>query len=89
MLLSLRSDSAETARADGEASQDTVEVFLDATSEIPHDVDLEEHLEVTDGARNWNSDSLSAVTTAADTDLWLRHRAAINDFFSRDDSRRD
>ena len=89
-LLSVRSDSAETARADREAPQDTVAAFLDATSEIPHDADIEEHLEVTDGARNWNPENLSAVTTAADTDpMWLRHRAAINDLFSRDDGRRD
>lgn len=89
-LMSVRSDSAETARADGEASHATVAAFLDATSEIPHDADLEEHLEVTDGTNNWNPDNLSAVTTAADTDpMWLRHRAAINDLFSRDDSRRD
>jgi hypothetical protein len=63
---------------------------LDATSEIPHDADLEENLEVTDGARTWNVEKLSALTTTADTDpMWLRHRAAINDIFSRDDSRQD
>lgn len=90
LLLPVQSDSPETTRADGEASQDTVAVFVDATCEIPHNANLEEHLEVTDGARNWNPGNPSAVTTAADTDpMWLRHRAAINDLFSRDDGRRD
>ena len=92
VLLSVRSDSAQTARPDGEASQDAVEAFLNATSEIPQDAGLEEHLEkhleVTDGARSWNPEDLSAVTTAADTDpMWLRHRAAINNLFNREDSR--
>ena len=90
LLLPVQSDSPETTRADGEASQDTVAVFVDATCEIPHNANPEEHLEVIDGARNWNPGNLSAVTTAADTDpMWLRHRAAINDLFSRDDGRRD
>ena len=67
-----------------------VAAFVDATSEIPHNANLEEHLEVTDGALSWNPENLPAVTTAADTDpMWLRHRAAINDLFSRADGRRD
>ncbi|MER7376603.1 hypothetical protein [Streptomyces lanatus] len=80
MLVSVRSGSEKTpGTGGGEKATAAVTAFLDATSEIPDDGDLETHLVVTDGTRTWESDDLESVTTATSTDpTWLRLQAAIN-----------
>jgi hypothetical protein len=61
------------------ASPTGVTAFLDATSDVPDDGDLEQHLVFTDGSRSWEQDDLATVTTAETTDpTWLRIRAAMN-----------
>lgn len=72
-LVRLSTGSATTA------SHDTVTAFLDATSDVPEDDDMERHLVVTDGAQTWSQNDLETVTAATDTDpTWLQLRAAIN-----------
>lgn len=79
VLLSVRADSTEAQSRDGDTSRAAVTAFLDATSEVPDDGDLETHLVVTDGARTWESDDLATVTTATATDpTWLQLQAAFN-----------
>ncbi|MGW2051862.1 hypothetical protein ACWCPF_43085 [Streptomyces sp. NPDC001858] len=87
VLLSVRAGSAQTRSTDGDTSPTAaVAAFLDATSEIPDDGDLESHLVITDGARTWESDDLETVTTAATTDpTWLRLQAAINNARAQDE----
>lgn len=59
--------------------QAIVTAFLDTTSEVPDDGDLETHLVISDGARTWEPDDLATVITATATDLtWLQLQAAIN-----------
>ncbi|MDW4903959.1 hypothetical protein RB628_01015 [Streptomyces sp. ADMS] len=79
-LVSVRAGSAKTQSADGDTSRAAVAEFLDATSEVPDDGDLETHLVVTDGARTWEAEDLAAVTTATATDpTWLQIQASLND----------
>ncbi|WP_240634129.1 MULTISPECIES: WD40 repeat domain-containing protein [Streptomyces] len=85
VLLSVRAGSAKTPTTDGDTSRAAVTAFLDATSEVPDDSDLETHLVVTDGARTWESDDLATVTTATATDpTWLQLQAAINNVRDQD-----
>ncbi|WP_225859237.1 hypothetical protein [Streptomyces albicerus] len=85
VLLSVRADSAKEHSTDGATSRAAVTAFLDATSEVPDDGDLETHLVVTDGARTWESDDLATVTTATATDpTWLQLQAAINNARDQD-----
>lgn len=85
VLLSVRAGSAKTRSTDGDTARAAVTAFLDATSEIPDDGDLETHLVVTDGARTWESDDLATVTTATATDPpWLQLQAAINNARDQD-----
>lgn len=66
-------------------SEALVTAFLDATSDVPEDCDLEEHLVITDGDRAWEPDDLASVTTATGADpSWLQLRAAINNVFEQD-----
>jgi hypothetical protein len=75
VLLSADGDATDT-RATARAA---VTAFLDATSDVPGDGDLEKHLVRTDGTRSWDSDDLTTVTTATATDpTWLRLQAALN-----------
>ncbi|MBM9506574.1 hypothetical protein ITX44_18835 [Streptomyces sp. KK5PA1] len=84
LLLSVRDDSARTRTTDGDTPQAALAAFLDATSEVPDDGDLETHLVLTDGSRTWEADDLGKVTTATATDpTWLRLRAAVNEVFDR------
>ncbi|MFD9392975.1 hypothetical protein ACFWBB_20370 [Streptomyces sp. NPDC060000] len=85
VLMSVRGDSAKTHSKDGDTSRSAVTAFLDATSEVPDDGDLEAHLVVTDGTRTWEADDLTAVTTATVTDpTWLRLQATINNACDQD-----
>jgi hypothetical protein len=85
VLLSVRADSTEAQSRDGDTSRAAVTAFLDATSEVPDDGDLETHLVVTDGIRTWESDDLATVTTATATDpTWLQLQAAFNDARDQD-----
>ena len=79
MLLSALAGSAKVHAADSDTLRAMVRAFWDATSEVPDDGDLEEHLVVTDGARTWEPDDLATVTTVTATDpTWLQLQAAIN-----------
>jgi hypothetical protein len=83
MLMSVLTGSGKTPAADAGTSRALVTAFLDATSEVPRDGDLEKHLVVTGGARSWEPDALDTVTTATATDpAWLRLRAAVNTTFA-------
>ncbi|MEU9167931.1 hypothetical protein AB0D34_09060 [Streptomyces sp. NPDC048420] len=78
--LLLLSVPAESLGSYGDTARAAVAAFLDATSEVPDDGELEEHLVVTDGSRTWEPDDLTTVTTATGTDpTWLRLQAAINE----------
>jgi hypothetical protein len=58
-----------------------VAAFLDSTTELEADADLDADLVRTDGIRTWNSDDLDEISTADDADpMWLRLRAAINTY---------
>ena len=79
VLVSVPAASPPVHAAGGDTLRATVTAFLDATSEVPDDGDLETHLVLTDGARTWQPGDLAAVTTATTTDpAWLQLRAAIN-----------
>ncbi|MEO3764976.1 hypothetical protein [Streptomyces sp. B5E4] len=78
-LVSVRSGTARTDSTDVATSRATVTAFLDATSEVPDDGELEAHLVLTDGTRTWDADDLAAVTTTTPGDpAWLQLRAALN-----------
>jgi hypothetical protein len=78
-LLSVRTGSAKARPTDGDASRATVTAFLDATSDVPEGGDLETHLVVTDGVRDWEPDDLATVNTATATDpTWLQLTVAVN-----------
>jgi hypothetical protein len=78
-LVSVPAASAKVHAADSDTLRAMVTAFLDATSEVPDDGDLETHLVVTDGVRTWESDDLATVTTATTADpTWLQLQAAIN-----------
>jgi WD40 repeat protein len=64
---------------DRDAMQAMVTAFVEATSEVADDADLEDTLLVTDGTRSWEPEEIETVTTAANTDpTWLRLQAALN-----------
>jgi hypothetical protein len=78
-LISVVAGSAPARAADARTSQALVAAFLDASSEVPEEGELEDHLVVTNGARTWEPDALKAVTVATAADpAWLRLRAAVN-----------
>ncbi|MEV0224423.1 hypothetical protein [Streptomyces sp. NPDC050704] len=83
--------SADTVSAKAESANDTtpqaaVTAFLDATSEIPDDADLETDLVLTDGVTTWDSDDLATINTASITDpTWLQLQAAINNMRVQDE----
>ncbi|MBY8882569.1 hypothetical protein [Actinacidiphila acidipaludis] len=53
--------------------------FLDGTSGLPHDADLETGLILTGGDRTWEPDDLAAVDSATSADPGrLRLRTAVN-----------
>ncbi|MDX2937527.1 hypothetical protein [Streptomyces ipomoeae] len=84
VLLSVRADPGKARTTDRDTSRAAVTAFLDATSEVPDDGDLETHLVMTDGTRTWESDDLTTVTTAEATDpTWLRLQAAVNNLHDR------
>jgi hypothetical protein len=84
-LVSVLTGSTKAHAADARISRDLVTAFLDATSEVPDDGDLETYLIVTDGARTWGPDALETVTTATATDpTWLQLRAAINNALAQE-----
>lgn len=57
----------------------TVLEYLEGTSELPDDGDLDTDLVVSDGDQVWGSDDLTTVTSAAATDpTWLQLTAFIN-----------
>ncbi|MER5951234.1 hypothetical protein ABT127_34895 [Streptomyces sp. NPDC001904] len=69
---------------DGEKTTPTpreaVADFLDATTELPDDADLDTDLVLTDGSTTWNSEDLAAINTASVTDpTWLQIRAAMGE----------
>jgi hypothetical protein len=80
VLVSVLAASTKAHAANSDTLQAMVMAFLDSTSEIPDDGDLETHLVVTDGARRtWEPDDLATVTSATATDpTWLQLQAAIN-----------
>jgi hypothetical protein len=81
VLLSVLSDSAPAHAA----PQALVTAFLNATTEVPDDGDLEASLIVTDGTRTWEPDALEMVTTATASDpTWLRLRAAVNNVLAQE-----
>jgi hypothetical protein len=85
VLISVLADSAKVHAADTRTSQALVTAFLDATSEVPDDGDLNKCLVVTDGVRTWEPDTLKTVTTSTATDpTWLRIRAAVNNVFRQE-----
>ncbi|MDX3798556.1 hypothetical protein [Streptomyces sp. AK04-3B] len=84
-LVSVPVACAEPLDTGADTSTAAVAAFLEATSVIPDDGDLESHLVVTDGARTWGPDDLEAVTTATSTDpSWLQLKAAINHMHVQD-----
>ncbi|WP_364705424.1 WD40 repeat domain-containing protein [Streptomyces ossamyceticus] len=83
LLLSLAAGApaaiAGSRGADGEPSAAEVAEFLDSTSEVPADGDLEDHLVRTDGRRIWDADEVANATRADETDpTWLQLQAAFN-----------
>jgi hypothetical protein len=79
VLLSVITDSTQTHTPVRESSRAAARAFLEASSEVPDDGDLEMHLVLTDGTRTWEADDLATVTTAGATDpTWLQLQAAIN-----------
>ncbi|MFJ9871028.1 hypothetical protein [Streptomyces sp. NPDC101165] len=58
LLLSVRVGSAQADSTDGDTSRAAVTAFLDATSEVPDDGDLETHLVVSDGPAPGNQMTL-------------------------------
>ncbi|MEU6656742.1 hypothetical protein ABZ904_47440 [Streptomyces sp. NPDC046900] len=57
---------------------------MDATSDVPEGGELETHLVVTDGVRDWEPDDLATVNTATATDpTWLRLTAAVNNLLNQ------
>lgn len=80
VLLSVLSGSTQTPSTGRDVSRTAATVFLEATSEVPDDGDLETHLVLTDGTRAWDADDLATVTTAGATDpTWLQLQAAVNE----------
>jgi hypothetical protein len=78
-LLSVLTNSTKAPAADRNTARAAVTAFLDATSEVPSEGDLETHLLISDGARTWEPDDLAAVITATAADpTWLQLQAAIN-----------
>ncbi|WP_399895876.1 hypothetical protein ACGH7X_40270 [Streptomyces sp. BBFR51] len=85
VLLSVDPASAKTHGANDVAPRAAVAAFLDATSEVPDDADLDTDLVLTDGASTWNPDDLATVNTASATDpTWLQLQAAINNARDKD-----
>jgi len=83
-LVSVPASSPTAHAVCGDTSRAMITAFLDATSEVPGDGDLETHLVLTDGARTWHPGDLAAVTTATTTDpAWLQLRAAVNTVFGQ------
>lgn len=78
-LLAVRANRATVHAADSNTLRAIVTAFLDATSEVPDDGELETHLVISDGARTWEPGDLAMVTTASTADpTWLQLQAAIN-----------
>jgi len=78
-LLSVLTNSTKAPATDADTARATVTAFLDATSEVPGDGNLETHLVISDGTRTWEPDDLAAVITATAADpTWLQLQAAIN-----------
>lgn len=78
-VLSVRADSAVDRQANSDRAREAVAVFLDSTTELPDDADLDTDLLLTDGHRTWDADDLETVTDADDDDpTWLRIQAAVN-----------
>lgn len=81
LLLSLAAGAgtAGSRGVDGEPSGAAVAEFLDSTSEVPDDGDLEDHLVRTDGRHIWEADDVANVTRADETHpTWLQLQAAFN-----------
>jgi len=84
VLVSVPAASPAVHPAGGDTLRAMITAFLDATSEVPDNGDLETHLVLTDGARTWQPGDLAAVTAATTTDpAWLQLRAAINNALSQ------
>jgi hypothetical protein len=78
-LLSVLTDATKPHTAARETLRALVAAFLDTTSEVPNDGDLEAHLVISDGTRTWEPEDLTAVITPTATDpAWLHLQAAIN-----------
>jgi hypothetical protein len=85
-LISVAADSVKTRALAGRAAQALVAAFLEASSEVPDDIDLRPNLVVTNGERTWEPGDLETVTTATETDpTWLRIRAAINNLRAQEE----
>jgi hypothetical protein len=79
VLVSVLAGATKAHAVNADTMRAMVTAFVNATSEVPDDGDLETHLVVTDGARTWKPDDLATVTTATETDpTWLQLQAAIN-----------
>jgi hypothetical protein len=79
VLITVTADSARTHVANPLASQALVAAFLEGTSDVPLDGNLEAHLVLTDGQRTWPQDDLEMVKTATPADpTWLQIQAAMN-----------
>jgi hypothetical protein len=83
-LLPAPTGSTKASAVDNGPLPATVTAFLEATSEIPDDGDLETHLVISDGTRTWEPGDLAAVRSATATDpAWLQLQAAINNASDR------
>ncbi|MFJ2738378.1 hypothetical protein ACIO3O_01790 [Streptomyces sp. NPDC087440] len=89
-LLSVADDFAlpqpDTARKHCDTAQAAVAAYVAGTSEVPAaEGNLESHLDLTDGAREWGPSDLETVTAVSETDpSWLQIRAAMNTWQERD-----
>jgi hypothetical protein len=78
-LLSVLAGSAKASATDSDTLPAIVTAFLDTTSEVPDEGDLETHLVLSDVTQTWEPDDLATVITATATDpTWLQLQAAIN-----------
>jgi hypothetical protein len=78
-LIAVTADSATAHAANAPAPQALAAAFLEGTSDVPPDGNLEAHLVLTDGQRTWGQEDLETVTTATSADpTWLQLQAAMN-----------
>ncbi|MFI7383523.1 hypothetical protein [Streptomyces sp. NPDC049813] len=78
-LVFLSVDAAPTDGADDARAKAAVTAFLDSTSEVSDEADLDSDLILTNGVTTWDAEDLATVDTASEADpTWLQLQAAIN-----------